>query len=86
MSYGFDYKNYIKCIYIKNNYIQYSINKYFLKFFMEKITSIFSERLSTVDELILKNKRYKLPEKYDWDFISKQYLEVFQNLTNYQNK
>ena len=27
MSYGFDYKNYIKCIYIKNNYIQYSINK-----------------------------------------------------------
>ena len=26
------------------------------------------------------------PKKYDWDFIVKQYLEVFHGLTNYQNK
>ena len=61
MSYGFDYKNYIKCIYIKNNYIQYSINKYFLKIFMEKITSIFSERLLKVNELILKKMDSSIP-------------------------
>ena len=34
------------------------------------------------DELIKKNKNYVLPKKYDWDFICKQYLEVFQS--NYQ--
>ena len=34
------------------------------------------------DELIKKNKNYVLPRKYDWDFICKQYLEVFQS--NYQ--
>jgi len=38
------------------------------------------------DELIRQNSNYKIPEKYDWDFIFNQYLEVFQNLTNYQNK
>ena len=34
------------------------------------------------DELIEKNKNYILPKRYDWDFICKQYLEVFQR--NYQ--
>ena len=34
------------------------------------------------DELIEKNKNYILPKRYDWDFICKQYLEVFQS--NYQ--
>ena len=38
------------------------------------------------DELILKNSSYKLLKKYDWNFISNQYLEVFKILTNYQNK
>ena len=38
------------------------------------------------DELIKKNNNYTLPKKYDWNFISTQYLEVFQNFTNYQNK
>ena len=38
------------------------------------------------DELIHKNSNYILPEKYDWDFIFNQYLEVFFNLTNCQNK
>ena len=37
-------------------------------------------------ELMKKNSRYKLPLKYDWDFIVKQYLEVFSNLTNCQNR
>ena len=41
---------------------------------------------NTYDEIIAKNINYKLPKKYDWDFISNQYLEVFYNLTNYQNK
>ena len=38
------------------------------------------------DEIISKDNNYILPKKYDWNFISNQYLEVFQNLTNYQNK
>ena len=37
-------------------------------------------------ELIKKNNNYKLPKKYDWNFIYEQYLEVFQNFTNFQNK
>ena len=43
----------------------------------------FEERYN---ELIHQNSSYKIPEKYNWDFISNQYLEVFKNLTNYQNK
>ena len=38
------------------------------------------------DEIIQNNTSYKLPEKYDWNFIFNQYLEVFQGFTNYQNK
>ena len=38
------------------------------------------------DELIKKNHNYRLPKKYDWNFICKQYLEVFQNFTNCQNR
>ena len=37
-------------------------------------------------ELIKKNYAYSLPKKYNWNFISNQYLEVFYRLTNYQNK
>ncbi len=37
-------------------------------------------------ELISKSNDYKLPKKYKWNFIVKQYLEVFSSLTNYQNK
>ncbi|MFL2616343.1 MAG: hypothetical protein ACJ0P0_01895 [Flavobacteriaceae bacterium] len=43
----------------------------------------FEERYN---ELIQHNNSHKIPKKYEWDFISNQYLEVFQNLTNYQNK
>ena len=38
------------------------------------------------EKLIKKNSNYKLPKKYDWDLIVKQYLKVFDGLTNYQNK
>ncbi len=38
------------------------------------------------NELIQQNKSNKIPKKYDWNYISDQYLEVFKNLTNYQNK
>ena len=38
------------------------------------------------NELIQKNNSYKLSKKYDWDFISNKYLEVFKDLTNYQSK
>ena len=41
---------------------------------------------NTYDEIVAKNSNYKLPKKYNWDFISNKYLEVFQNITNYQNK
>lgn len=37
-------------------------------------------------EITQKNSSYKLKEKYDWDFISNQYLKVFYSLTNCQNK
>ena len=37
-------------------------------------------------ELIKINNSYTLPKKYNWDFISNQYLEVFYSLTSYQNK
>ena len=38
------------------------------------------------EELIKTNISYTLPKKYNWDFISNQYLEVFDNITSYQNK
>ena len=38
------------------------------------------------DKFILLNYNYKFPKKYKWNFIVKQYLEVFYRLTNFQNK
>ncbi len=38
------------------------------------------------EELIKTNNSYTLPKKYNWDFISDQYLEVFDSITSYQNK
>ena len=38
------------------------------------------------DELDQMNISYKLQEKYEWDFISEKYLDVFLDLTNCQNK
>ena len=50
------------------------------------ISNKINEFEARFDELVLKDSNYILPKKYDWDFISDQYLEVFKNLTNYQNK
>jgi glycosyltransferase involved in cell wall biosynthesis len=38
------------------------------------------------EEFLKKNNDYTLPKKYDWNFISKEYLDVFLSLTNCQNK
>ena len=60
-----------------------------LVFFNKKENSIsnkINEFEDRYDELAQKNSSYTLPKKYDWDFISNQYLKVFYNLTNYQNK
>ena len=38
------------------------------------------------EEFIKKNSNYKLLKKYNWNFIVKQYSEIFKKLTNYQNK
>ncbi len=38
------------------------------------------------NKLIKENKNYKLPEKYNWNYITKKYLEIFFKLTNFQNK
>jgi glycosyltransferase involved in cell wall biosynthesis len=58
--------------------------------FFSKNENLIAEKInkfeSEYEELVQKNKRYKLLKKYDWDFISNQYLEVFYSLTNYQNK
>ena len=50
------------------------------------ISNKINEFENTHDKLVQQNIKYKIQQKYDWDFISNQYLEVFQNLTNYQNK
>ena len=50
------------------------------------ISNKINEFENTYDELVQQNIKYKIQQKYDWDFISNQYLEVFQNLTNFQNK
>ena len=51
-----------KAIFFKKNSISEKINE-------------FEERYN---EIIQKNNSYKLPEKYDWEFICNQYLGVFQ--------
>ena len=61
-------------------------NKKSIFFNKNSITKKMNEFENKRDELIQKNNSYMLLEKYCWDFISNQYLEVFHNLTNYQNK
>ena len=38
------------------------------------------------DNLITKNKNYKLSKKYDWNNITRKYIDEFIKVTNYQNK
>ena len=61
-------------------------NKKSVFFNKDSIGKKINEFEERCNELIQQNSSYKIPEKYDWDFISNQYLEVFKNLTNYQNK
>ena len=56
---------------------------FFNKNSIAKKINEFEERY---EEFIQKNTSYKLPKKYDWNFISNKYLEIFQGLTNCQNK
>ena len=58
-------------------------------FFKKKIFSITNSiKLfeSSHHELIKINKKYKLPEKYRWNFIVQKYIDEFLKVTNYQNK
>ena len=61
-------------------------NKKSVFFNKNPITKKINEFEKKYYELIKKNISYKLPKKYDWNVISNQYLEVFQGLTNCQNK
>ena len=58
-------------------------------FFVKNKNSIIEKIIefeSKYEKLIRKNYDYKLTKKYDWDFIQKKYLEVFYDLTSYQNR
>ncbi len=48
-----------------------------------------SEKINEFEDkygmLIKSNVGYKLPKRYNWNFIVKQYLDIFCRLTNYQN-
>ena len=61
-------------------------NKKSVFFNKNSIIKKINEFENRYNELIQKNSDYILPEKYCWDFISKQYFEVFIDLTNYQNR
>ena len=61
-------------------------NKKSIMFNKNSIEEKINEFEDNYDELAQKNSSYKLLKKYNWDFISNQYLEVFLELTNYQNK
>ncbi len=61
-------------------------NKSSVLFDKNSISKKINEFEERYEDLIKKNTKYKLPKKYNWNFIYNQYLEIFQGLTNYQNK
>lgn len=61
-------------------------NKSSVFFDKNSISEKIDEFENKYEELVKKNINYKLLKKYNWNFISKQYLDVFKNLTNCQNK
>tara|TARA_B100000989_G_C19501134_1_gene454332 strand:+ start:311 stop:1423 length:1113 start_codon:yes stop_codon:yes gene_type:complete len=61
-------------------------NKYSVLFKKNSISKKINEFEDIYDILIQKNISYTLPKKYDWDFISKQYINVFYSITNFQNR
>ena len=62
------------------------VNKDSVLFDKNSISKKINEFENKYDEFVQKNRNYKLPKKYDWDFILNQYLEVFHGLTSCQNK
>ena len=58
-------------------------------FFVKNKNSI-TEKIIEFEERYVEqinyNRNYKLPKKYDWNFIVEQYLDIFRDLTNYQSK
>ncbi len=61
-------------------------NKESILFNKKSITNKFNEFEERYIEFTEKSINYKMPKKYDWDFIKNQYIDVFYSLTNYQNK
>ena len=61
-------------------------NKKSVFFSKKSVREKINEFENKYDEFVKKNKGHKLLKKYDWDFISNQYLELFHHLTNCQNK
>ena len=61
-------------------------NKKSVFFNKNSITKKINEFEGIYEQLVKKNNNYKLPKKYDWEFIVSLYLEVFHSLTNCQNK
>jgi len=41
---------------------------------------------SIYNQLEKENLLYNIPEKYNWDFITSQYLNTFKNITNFHDK
>ena len=61
-------------------------NKKAFFFNKKSITEKINEFEDRYNYFFEKNKGFNLPNKYKWNFIVKQYLEVFYRLTNSQNK
>lgn len=55
-------------------------NKRSIMFKKNNINEKINEFEDNYDELAQKNSSYKLLEKYDWDYITDDYLSVFKNL------
>ncbi len=64
------------------------LNKKKSLFFEKKIKSV-SNRINEFElnyNILKKNNQdYEFPKKYNWDFITEQYVDVFRKTTNYQN-
>ena len=81
---------FLKCqiLALKTPFNEEMLEKNNAVYFKKDIKSVSSSILRLEKEynkLKLKNKKYFLPEKYDWDFVSEKYLKTFYNLTNFQN-
>ena len=71
---------------VLNREMLYNKKSIFFNKNKNSISNKINEFEERYNELVQQNSSYKIPEKYNWNYISNQYLEVFKNLTNYQNK